>query len=105
MSLRDFVDEAGVAWQVWEVHPRLEERRTLAMRRSVARDGHERRVIDMPRFPHALGFEHGCLAFRSAVERRRRSAIPEHWEDLSNAGFCALLGDTQFTGPVRRLID
>ena len=105
MSLCEFTDKSGVAWQVWEVHPTLSERRFLKMRRSTTRTTVDRRLIDMPRFSLAKGFDHGWLAFRSAVERRRRTAIPDHWEDLSNDGFCALLHDTQLSGPVRRLID
>ena len=105
MSLRGFIDHSGVAWEVWEVHPTLSERRKGLQRRRVARASHERRVIDVPRFSVARGFEHGWLAFRSVIERRRRSPIPDHWEDLSNEGFCALLRDTLFSGPARRLID
>jgi hypothetical protein len=104
MALCEFTDKSGVAWQVWEVHPSLNERRILKMRRSTSRETVDRRLIDMPRFSLAKGFAQGWLAFRSSVERRR-SAIPEHWEDLSNDGFCALLRDTQLSGKVRRLID
>ena len=105
MALCEFTDTSGVAWQVWEVHPKLNERRILKTRRSTARTTADRRRIDMPRFSLARGFEDGWLAFRSSVERRRRTAIPDHWEELSNEGFCRLLSDSQFTGPARRLID
>lgn len=105
MALREFTDSSGVAWQVWEVHPKLTERRLIAARRAATRATSERRLLDQPRFGPAQDLAHGWLAFRSSVERRRRSAIPESWENLSIDGLRALLGASSLTGPVRRLVD
>ena len=105
MALRAFTDVSGVDWEVWEVHPTLTERRTLATRRLVPRASYDRRILDVPRYALAQGLDHGWLAFRSSVERRRRSAIPERWEELSTAGLCSLLADSRLSGPVRRLAD
>ena len=105
MALREFIDTSGVAWQVWEVHPKLSERRLIATRRNVTRATAERRLLDVPRFGRAQALAHGWLAFKSSVERRRRSAIPEHWEALSSEGLRALLAASSFSGPVRRLVD
>ena len=105
MALREFTDSSGVAWQVWEVHPKLTERRLIAARRIATRVSSERRLLDHPRFGPEQSLAHGWLAFRSSVERRRRSAIPESWENLSNDGLQALLRASSLTGPVRRLVD
>ena len=105
MALREFIDSSGVAWQVWEVHPKLTERRLIMAGRGETRANNERRLLDQPQFGPEQSLAHGWLAFRSSVERRRRSAIPESWEDLSNDGLQALLGASSLTGPVRRLMD
>lgn len=105
MALREFIDSSGVAWQVWEVHPKLTERRLIKAERGATRVSDERRLLDQPRFGPEQSLAHGWLAFRSSVERRRRSAIPESWEDLSSDGLQALLGASSLTGPVRRLMD
>ena len=105
MALREFIDSSGVAWQVWEVHPKLTERRLIKARRGATRVSSERRLLDHPRFGPEQSLAHGWLAFRSSVERRRRSAIPESWEDLSSDGLQALLSASSLSGPVRRLMD
>jgi hypothetical protein len=105
MALRGFIDKSGVAWEVWEVHSTMTERRKVAERRAAMRATAPRRVVATPRISFGQGFEHGWLAFRSTVERRRRSVIPERWEELSNDGLCSLLSDSRATGPVRRRVD
>jgi len=105
MALREFTDGNGVAWQVWEVHSTMAERRRVTMRRAAARETAERRLIDRPSMKYGQSFDHGWLSFRSSVERRRRSVIPPHWDELSTDGLRALLADSRATGPVRRLVD
>ncbi len=105
MALREFTDASGVTWQVWEVHPKLTERRQTTGERKAMRVSDERRLLDQPRFGPEQSLAHGWLAFRSSVERRRRSAIPESWESLSTQGLRVLLDASTLTGPVRRLMD
>jgi hypothetical protein len=105
VAVREFTDDAGVAWQVWEVHPTLTERRRLTDRRGLLRSTLERRTIDVPRVSLARELRAGWLAFRSKFERRRRTPIPERWEELSDMGLRALLRDTRWSGPIRRLVE
>jgi hypothetical protein len=95
---REFADRAGVAWQAWEVRPPLKERRILRDRRAARRDAPERRTMNI-RMAFA-GDPNGWIAFRSSSERRR-IAIPEHWEDLSDHGLCLLLARSRLIGPAR----
>jgi hypothetical protein len=105
MAYREFTDHAGVAWEVWEVHPTLTERRHLADRRGMRRDTPERRAVDVPRIALARELRRGWLAFRSKFERRRHTPVPECWDELSDDGLCALLKGSRLSGPVRRLAE
>lgn len=99
MAYRAFTDQAGIAWEVWEAHPALAERRHLRDRRSAERDTAERRTLDVPL--RSVGPDlGGWLAFRSTTERRR-IPIPARWEELSDVGLRALLGRARSSGAAR----
>jgi hypothetical protein len=102
MVYRDFTDEEGVAWQAWEARPLVVDRRLLRDRRAVDRVTPERRTLDVPRFLPGADLRRGWLVFRSTFDRRRRSAIPEHWEELTDDGLRAVLRATDVTGPTRQ---
>jgi hypothetical protein len=72
VPIRDFVDSAGVHWQVWSTVP--------------AMGG------------VAGGFRQGWLTFASAEDRRRLAPIPPNWELASDAD---LHGYMQRATPVR----
>ncbi len=81
MPLREFTDEEGVSWRVWDVHPRLEvlpedgfgvERRT----REAPELFIERRRQRAPESTPGGGW----LVFDSEEEKRRLSPVPEDWE-------------------------
>ena len=80
-----FKDDAGIAWEAWEAHPCLLERRTLRERRVMMRDSPDRRVHALP------GYQRGWLVFRSPNGRRRLRAIPDGWSALNEKGLRALL--------------
>ncbi len=86
MSQRTISDAQGTLWEVWAVNPALIERRLIAERRQRAdrrehvRETPERRGAEDQR---ASDLASGWLAFRSALEDRRRSPIPERWEEMS----------------------
>lgn len=61
--LREFTDDDGVAWRVWDVNPSLHERMTPRPSRF---------RIKVPE---------SWLCFESARERRRLTPIPERWEN------------------------
>ena len=102
MAYREFTDQAGVAWEAWEAHPTLTERRILRDRRAFRRDTPERRTMHVPRIALARDPK-GWIAFRSQFERRR-TPIPDRWEELSDQGLCVLLGGARLSGPVRRAV-
>ena len=106
-GVRRFTDEQGTAWEVWEAHPRLAERRSLRERRARRRDGSDRRAAPgastTPVSPQsALADYSGWLVFRSAREERRRTPIPDGWESMNGAELAALLVRSRSTGPFPR---
>jgi hypothetical protein len=105
MAYRDFIDEDGVGWEVWEARPLLKDRRVLGDRRGTARGTPERRTLDVPTFGQARGSVRGWLVFRSATQRRRRSAIPDRWEELSDDGLRAALRNSPITAPRARYVE
>ena len=95
MAHRTFVDDGGVAWDVWEVRPQWTDRRQGGDRRRLSVDEHvDPPVLDLRRGPDrrqggtggprrvklANGFSGGWLIFESGAERRRLSPIPSDWE-------------------------
>jgi hypothetical protein len=93
MPYRLFVDSAGTEWQVWDVVPRLTERRSgdntdrrvdvvpvpFADRRE---DG--RRLTQSRRAVLRGSYAQGWLCFDSGKEKRRLSPIPEDWTTCSD---------------------
>lgn len=72
MAVRDFVDDAGVAWRVWAVTPDQLQPRTAA--------------------EDYLGdFGEGWLCFESENDRRRLANYPADWAGLPDAELRALL--------------
>ena len=60
--LREFADEKGVTWRVWDVNPTLH-----------TRPGHVSRRL-------SVGVPNGWLCFEAAGERRRLTPIPDDWD-------------------------
>ena len=88
MPYRTFTDSAGTEWQVWDIVPRLRERRSAPVpdRRveivpiSFAdRRREERRVGQSPRATLRGAYAQGWLCFESDREKRRLSPIPGDW--------------------------
>lgn len=105
MAYRVIHDRAGVAWQVWEVHPTLGERRQLRERRLAERATAERRRRTEHRPAVATHLTRGWLAFQSEVERRRRAPIPPDWELLTDDELLDVLDAAEPAGNARRLIE
>jgi hypothetical protein len=85
MGYRQFEDEHGSSWEVWEVHPAVVERRLNADRRAVPRVTPDRRGAGTDvRFPIPRELEGGWLTFQTATEKRRLSPIPSHWMALGD---------------------
>jgi hypothetical protein len=89
MAHRTFIDPAGFAWDVWEVHATLGERRRA--RQSKAPATGERRVRQENRV--AMGtVPSAWLVFESTRlrEKRRLRPIPDDWEHATDAELDAL---------------
>lgn len=93
MPYRTFVDSVGSEWQVWDIVPRLTERRidgmpdrrveiqpiSFADRRRAGR-----RLTQIRRAVLRGTYAHGWLCFESDREKRRLSPIPDDWTSCSD---------------------
>jgi hypothetical protein len=85
MSYRRFDDTEGRAWEAWEVHPSMVERRLNRDRRAERRqEAVERRVAPEIRLIIPLELREGWLALQGRNERLRISPIPEGWMNLTD---------------------
>lgn len=107
MALREFDDEGGRQWKVWDVYPTLAERRH---RNAGPPPGtrERRRYVEQRVTVHA-NMVAGWLAFEARDgERRRLSPIPhtpEGWQHASVAELRAWCASAQAAPPGRRLIE
>ena len=102
MDKKTFVDVLGAEWEVWEVYPRLVERRLLRERRAEGRGSKERRHVPAGRPTLPRQILGGWLAFQSKHERRRVLPVPDDWEDLDDRELQALLSRSQLSSRPRR---
>jgi hypothetical protein len=82
MSHREFRDEDGRAWEVWDVHPSNFEPQLASVERSGRRTGR----MNLPN--ELLG---GWLAFKSDGESRRLAPIPNRWVALDDQDLALLV--------------
>ena len=81
MPLREFKDDEGSSWRVWDVYPRLGVVPQTGF-------GMERRTRDVPELilerrrqrPPESRPGGGWLVFDSEEEKRRLSPVPDDWE-------------------------
>jgi hypothetical protein len=98
MAHRQFLDDAGLEWTVYDVNPRADERRYYD-RRDSSQDVNgssplDRRADDRRATVGAVRsgrLTRGWLCFESQQERRRLQPIPENWHHLSDAELADLL--------------
>lgn len=87
MPYRTFQDSAGTEWQVWDVVPRLTERRMTEADRRVDitpiafadRRNDERRQSNVQRTILRGTYSSGWLCFDNGLSKRRLSPIPDDW--------------------------
>lgn len=103
VPLRSFKDASGVHWDVWEAHPRLQERRTGEERRSLPREEEVARRAGDRRTSPAFTENEGWLVFHSALERRRQRPIPPDWDKLTDVELGKLILRARPSGPRSRL--
>jgi hypothetical protein len=100
---KHFTDVHGNMWIVWEVYPRLVERRLLRERRVSTRTSSDRRhmPVGRPTLPRQiLG---GWLAFQSMHERRRVLPVPDKWEQFGDRELRATLAHSTMCSRPRRV--
>lgn len=100
-GIRTFTDADGAAWEVWEAHPQLEERRRLRDRRGGQRPTDDRRSSPADARQRTIDTA-GWLVFRSLVGTRRRHPIPDGWAMFSDEALRRLLSSGRLTGPFPR---
>jgi hypothetical protein len=85
MALREFADDSGDRWEVWDTVPSAPQGNfadTPAGRLLATRpEGSERRGVMPTRF--TAGREGGWLTFASGTRRLRLSPIPDGWQACS----------------------
>ena len=97
MPYRTFIDSAGAEWQVWDIVPRMHERRAsektdrrvevipIAFADRRHPDNHRRLGRGATRRAYLRGsYAHGWLCFESRQEKRRLSPIPSDWTTCSD---------------------
>jgi hypothetical protein len=100
---RHFTDVQGRMWVVWEVYPRLIERRLLRERRLSGRQTIDRRHVPVGRPTLPRQILGGWLAFQNMHERRRVLPVPDDWEQLGDRELRALLAQSRLSSRPRRL--
>ena len=85
MGYREFADDDGRKWVVWDVLP--------APRMVTTRAGAGRPTVAVERAPAHVspGWENGWLAFQSGPVSRRLRPIPSNWEEVSDSELRAYL--------------
>ncbi len=89
MTYREFTDEQGQLWEVWEIRPISIERRLNEERRRYPRLS-DRRNSNLElklRGSHRDGW----LTFQCEHQRRRLVPIPEGWDSLPDSELVGLL--------------
>lgn len=92
MPYRTYVDSLGADWQVWDIVPRLSERRSGEIDRRieekfiefVERRQESRRLGETRRAVLRGTYAQGWLCFDSEAEKRRLSPIPQDWTTCSD---------------------
>lgn len=107
MPFREFTDERGRGWRVWDVYPRLAERRTRDA--GPPPGSRERRRYVERRLRLHSTMARGWLVFESRDgERRRLVPIPEMpagWNDATEHQLRAWCAMAEPAPPPRRLIE
>lgn len=87
MPYRSFSDATGKEWQVWDIVPRLSERRHGVAERRVEtvvipfadRRRDDRRLESSRRMVLRGSYAYGWLCFDNGMEKRRLTPIPSDW--------------------------
>ena len=105
MAHREFQDDKGRLWTVWEVRPERRDRRTTGDRRRRPRSAPDRRKQQLMGAAIAGELAHGWLAFETTGERRRYTPIPDDWAQVPDAELVTLWRAAALVAPKKRLLE
>ena len=91
MSYRQFKDGEGRAWEAWEVHPSVVERRMQFERRKELRDSTDRRSQREFRLVMPRELREGWLAVQRGEAKLRLAPVPDGWMHLTDAELSELV--------------
>jgi len=90
MSHREFLDEDGQSWEVWDVRPSIVESSSTTDGAGELADL-ERQVRQLVRLNLPTELRAGWLAFRSSDESRRLAPIPQRWVAMDDQDLALLV--------------
>ena len=105
MAHREFEDDKGRVWTVWEVRPDRRERRAGEERRKRPRGTPDRRQQQLLLAIVGGDLARGWLAFETRGERRRYTPIPDAWLAASDDDLRTIWRSAVSVPPARRLIE
>jgi hypothetical protein len=105
MAHREFQDDRGRRWEVWDVVPERRDRRSGMDRRKSARETVDRRKMRMLSAVITGDLAKGWLVFSTLMERRRYAPVPERWTEASDAELLVWCETAKPLPPIRRLIE
>jgi hypothetical protein len=83
VAKRQFTDERGVEWLVWDVHPG-DVGRMIYDRRAAQRDESAGEAVPSARLVQPE-LQQGWLCFLAETEKRRFTPIPPDWDQLPDS--------------------
>ena len=105
MAHREFQDDKGRRWTVWDVRPDPRERRAGEERRKRPRGSPDRRQQQLLLSVIGGDLARGWLAFETRGERRRYTPIPDGWLDAPEDELRRIWAGAIPVPPARRLIE
>ncbi len=91
MSHREFLDEEGRSWEVWDVRPSTVESPVTTTEGAGELADLERQVRRLVRLNLPTDLREGWLAFRSSDESRRLAPIPQRWAAMDDQDLALLV--------------
>ena len=91
MSYRQFKDGEGRAWEAWEVHPSVVERRMQFERRTQTRPASDRRSHREFRLVMPRELRSGWLAVQNGDAKLRLAPVPDGWMHLTDEELAELV--------------
>jgi hypothetical protein len=105
MAHREFHDDRGRLWEVWDVIPERRDRRSGSERRKNARETFDRRKMRLLSAVITGDLAKGWLVFATTLERRRYAPLPERWIEASTTQLLLWCAAAKPLPPPRRLIE